>query len=254
MIFAAGEILCMTVLSLASVKSSPIGPQYGDCPGKTPYWCPHYQDCFSLANRPADCFAPPPAAETPPLIALSPEGRSAEVVTDSYDDEDYFSSYGPSPQASSPIDAHADDELKTMLGEDVSPSVKKLNKKLNNKSNARKMIKSTKGQEQKIDQEEDLVVAPPKLSLKIKASKKESLSYDSMTPTMSSSDQGFSEDCTGLDVWCVSLAKCVDYKVYDSACSGKASKKNAAMKNNDSYPGRAAATQVCFIVLHCPLL
>jgi hypothetical protein len=139
---------------------------------------------------------------------------------------------------SSPVDTHTDAELKAMLGEEDEeselPAPKGSLKIKSTKGQEQAAQKSTKGQEQ----QESISVAP-KLSLKVKT-----LSYDSMKSKMST-DQGFSEDCTGLDVWCVSLAKCVDYKVYDSACSGKASKENAK-ENNKTYPGRAAVSQVCF--------
>jgi hypothetical protein len=71
-------LLAASLIAFQTLSATPVDPRFGgsgwgeDCPPKEPYWCPHYQNCYDLAHRPDDCYAPPSKAGIQVNDVLSP--------------------------------------------------------------------------------------------------------------------------------------------------------------------------------------
>ena len=71
-------LLAASLIAFQALSATPVDPRFGgsgwgeDCPPKEPYWCPHYQNCYDLAHRPDDCYAPPSKAGIQVNDVLSP--------------------------------------------------------------------------------------------------------------------------------------------------------------------------------------
>ena len=54
---------------ITAALSAPVDPWFPspDCPANQPYWCPNLQGCYSLEERPDDCYRPAASARTQAL-------------------------------------------------------------------------------------------------------------------------------------------------------------------------------------------